>query len=265
MRKIFLSIVFVTAIASLKAQDRYFGRTYTTNILPKGSFDIELWHTSRFGHADQYFHAMDQRFEYEVGLGRNVQTAFYFNRFQKSISDSAGNINQSSEIGFSNEWKWKVSKPTSPLGVALYGELGVKGDELELETKLILDRSFGKNLVAFNAVYELEFEAERKNSENEFELEETPLEFDLAYMRNFSTSFGAGFEIRDHNEIAKGLWEHSVLFAGPTINYRGDRWFVIANYLPQLVNLHKTSVAPKNKVLDEHERAEARVLIGFSF
>lgn len=265
MKKIFLSVFFVFALTYLNAQDRYFARTYTTNVLPKGNFDIELWHTSRFGHEGQYFHAMDQRFEYEVGLGRNVQTAFYFNRFQKSISDSAGDIQQSSEIGFSNEWKWRVTKPTSRLNAALYGELGVKGDELELETKIILDRSFGKNLVAFNAVYELEFEAERKLGENEFELEETPLEFDLAYMRNFSTSFGAGIELRDHNEFVKGSWEHSVLFGGPVFNYRGNRWFLIFNYLPQLVNLHKTSVAPKNKVLDEHERAEARILIGFSF
>jgi len=265
MKKAFLSVLFIIILTCLQAQDRYFGRTYTANVLPKGNFDFELWHTSRFGHEGQYFHAMDQRFEYEVGLGGNVQTAFYFNRFQKSVSDSTGAISQSSEIGFSNEWKWKVSRPASKLGAALYGELGVKGDELELETKLILDKSFGKNLIAFNAVYELEFEAERKNGENEFELAETPLEFDIAYMRNFSTSFGGGIELRDFNEIAKGTWEHSVLFAGPTINYRGNRWFVIFNYLPQLVNLHKTAVAPKSKVLDEHERAEARILIGFSF
>jgi hypothetical protein len=266
MRQIVLSVLLlVTVISGLRAQDRYFARTYTTNILPKGNFDIELWHTSRFGHEGQYFHAMDQRFEYEVGLGRNVQTAFYFNRFQKSISDSAGSIEQSGEIGFSNEWKWKLSSPTSPFGLALYGELGVKGDELELETKLILDKSFGKNLVAFNAVYELEAEAERENGENEFELEETPLELDLAYMRNFLTSFGAGIEVVDHNDLAKGKWNNSVLYAGPTINYRGNRWFIIANYLPQLTNLHKTVLSPKNKVLDEHERAEARVLVGFSF
>jgi len=265
MKKIYLSAIFVLTATALLAQDRYFGRTYTTNVLPKGNFDIELWHTSRFGHEGQYFHAMDQRFEYEVGLGRNLQTAFYFNRFQKSVSDSTGAINQSSEIGFSNEWKWKVSNPTSPLGVALYGELGVKGDELELETKLILDKSFGKNLLAFNAVYELEAEAERENGENEFEMEETPLEFDLAYMRNFSTSFGAGIEVINHNDLIKGKWHNSVLYAGPTINYRGNRWFVIANYLPQLSNLHKTAAFPENKVLDEHERAEARILIGFSF
>ncbi|HWJ30093.1 MAG TPA: hypothetical protein VNS32_26385, partial [Flavisolibacter sp.] len=207
----------------------------------------------------------DQRVEYEVGLGGNLQTAFYFNRFQKSMSDSTGNINQFNEIGFSNEWKWRVSRPTSRLGVALYGELGVKGDELELETKLLLDRSFGKNLVAFNAIYELEAEAERENGENEFEFEETPLEFDLAYMRNFSVAFGAGIEVVNHNDLVKGHWDNSVLYAGPTINYRGSRWFFIANYLPQLTNVHKTPAFPKNKVLNEHERAEARILIGFSF
>lgn len=265
MKHICLTAVFFACFSSLLAQDRYFARTYTTNILPKGNFDIELWHTSRFGHESQYFHAMDQRVEYEAGLGKNVQTAFYFNRFQKSTSDSNNKIIQSSEIGFSNEWKWKVSRPESPLGLALYGEWGVKGDELELETKLILDRAFGKNLIAFNAVYEWEFEAERENGNNKFELEKTPVEFDLAYMYNFSTSFGAGFELRNHNEIKKGLWEHSVLFAGPTLNYRDNRWFVIANYLPQLVNLHKTVAAPGRKVLNDHERAEARILLGFSF
>lgn len=262
------TIVFCCALLMVvvsNAQDRYFGRTYTSNVLPKGNFDIELWHTSRFGHEGEYFHAMDQRMEFEVGLGRNVQTAFYFNRFQKSVSDSTGRINQFNEIGFSNEWKWKVSKPTSPLGVALYAELEVKGDELELENKLILDRSFGKNLFAFNTVYELEAEAERENGKNEFELEETPLEFDLAYMRNFSTSFGAGIEVVNHNDLIKGKWDNSVLYAGPTINYRGNRWFFIANYLPQLSNLHKTADFPKNKVLNEHERAEARILFGFSF
>jgi hypothetical protein len=265
MRKGILSVLFLMAVSNLLAQDRYFARTYTSNILPKGNFDIELWHTSRFGHEGEYFHAMDQRFEYEVGLGGQVQTAFYFNHFQKSISDSTGSINQSGEIGFSNEWKWKVSKPASPLGLALYAELGIKGDELELETKLILDHSFGKNLVALNLVYEVEGEAERENGKNKFEFEETPLEFDLAYMRNFSGSFGAGIEVVNHNDIVSGKWENSVLYAGPSLIYRNSRWFVIANYLPQIGNLYKTTDFPKNKVLDEHERAEARIVVGFSF
>ena len=265
MKKLLLSVSLVLAVSICFSQDRNFGRTYTTTILPKGNFDIELWHTSRFGHEGEYFHGIDQRMEYEVGLGKNVQTAFYFNRYQISRSDSNGRINQATEIGFSNEWKWKVTKPTSRIGVALYGELGVKGDELELESKLILDKYFGKSILAFNAVLEIEGEAQWRNGRNKFDFEQTPIEFDLAYMYNFSTAFGVGVELVNHNDLSKAYWDNSVLYAGPTLNFRGSKWFIIANYLPQLANIHKTIAFPKNKVLDEHERAEARILIGFSF
>ncbi|MGE5521972.1 MAG: hypothetical protein ACM3VS_18765 [Candidatus Dadabacteria bacterium] len=265
MKKISFVFLLATVVFTANAQDRFFAQTYTSNILPKGSFDIELWHTSRFGHEGEYFHAMDQRAEYEVGLGRNVQTSIYFNRYQKSISDITGKINQYNEIGVSNEWKWKLTQPTSKTGVALYGEVGVKGDEIELETKLILDKTIGKNLFAFNAVYELEEEAEVENGKTQYSLEATPVEFDFGYMRNLSPSLGIGIELRNNNEIVKGSWQNSVLFAGPTINYRSDKWFVIANYLPQLGNLHKTAAFPGNKVLDDHEKAEARILVGFSF
>ena len=83
-------------------------------------------------------------------------------------------------------------------------------------------------------------------------------------MYNVTTSLGLGFELRNHNEIKDGEWEHSVLFGGPTINFRGNRWFVVANYLPQWVNLHKTVQAPGNKVLDAHEKLEGRIIIGIS-
>src|SRR5205809_410996 len=103
MRKLSFIVLLIACAVTVNAQDRFFARTYNSNILPKGNFDIEVWHTSRFGHETNYFHAMDQRLEFEVGLGKNVQTAFYLNRFQTSIGDSAGNITQATEMGFSNE------------------------------------------------------------------------------------------------------------------------------------------------------------------
>src|SRR3982751_897852 len=102
MRKYFLSVALLLLVFISKSQDRYFARTYTANILQKGAVDLELWHTSRFGHSNEFFHAMDQRMELEVGLGYDLQTAFYFNHFQKSSSDSAGNIIHKTELGFSN-------------------------------------------------------------------------------------------------------------------------------------------------------------------
>jgi hypothetical protein len=265
MKKVcFILFVFIITV-SAKAQDRYFGYTYTANILPKGAIDLELWHTSRIGHLNQFYHAQDQRMETEVGLGKNWQTAFYFNRYQKRFSTTANGTENSTELGFSNEWKVKLSDPKNKLGFALYGEWGIKGgDELELETKAIFDKSFGKNLLALNIVGEHESEFDWRNNKTSSE-KENAVEFDLGYMYNLTINLGLGLELRNHNEIKDGDWEHSVLFGGPTINFRGDRWFVIGNVLPQLRNLRKTNEAPNNKVLDEHERVEARIIVGISF
>ena len=266
MRKLLFAIICLSTMSAF-AQDRYFARTYNSNVLPKGAIDLELWHTSRFGHQGQFFHAQDQRMEVEVGLGKNVQTAFYFNRYQQRFSETTDGTTTKNEIGFSNEWKWKLNKPTGKqIGVALYGEWGIKGgDELELETKIILDKNIGKSLFAFNGVVEYEKEFEWENSKLKSDTWAAPVEFNLAYMYNVNTNVGLGFEILNHNTIVKkDGWQNSVFFGGPTFNYRGDRWFIIANYLPQWGNVHKTSYFPNAKVLDEMERAEARILVGIS-
>lgn len=267
MKKAFVLVLALSAGFITKAQDRYFARTYNSNVLPKGAIDLEFWHTSRFGHKNQFFHAQDQRMELEFGLGGNLQTAFYFNRYQKRFSEGTDGTNVSNEIGFSNEWKWRLKQPAGKKpGMALYGEWGIKGgDELELELKFITDKTVGKNLFAFNATVEYEKEFQWTGSKIKSNGWKAPMEFDLAYMRNISLSWGIGFELRNHNEIAKGEgWEHSVFFGGPALNFRGNNWFVIANYLPQWGNVHKTDAAPFGKVLDEHERAEARILLGIS-
>ncbi len=267
MKKLILIVLITAGLVPVKAQDRNFNRTYQSTVLPKGAIDLEFWHTSRLGHTTQFFHAQDQRMELEFGLGKNWQTAFYFNRYQKRFSISSDGTTTSNEVGFSNEWKVKLSDPVANrLGLALYGEWGIKGgDELELETKLILDKVIGKHLFAFNGVLEYEKEFEWENGKIKSDGYELPVEFDLAYMYNASKRFGIGFEFRNYNATAKGKgWEYSIISAGPTLNFRNDRWFVIANYLPQWGNIHKTNFEPGSKVLDEQERAELRILIGIS-
>lgn len=266
MKKIFFILFCISALSS-PAQDRYFARTYTSNVLPKGAIDLEFWHTSRYGHTGEFFHAQDQRMELEFGLGKNLQTAFYFNRFQQRFNTGANNTATSNELGFSNEWKFKLSDPSANrIGSALYFEAGIKGgDEVELETKIILDKYIGKNLLAFNGVAEFEKEFKWKNGSVTSEGWTTPIEFDLAYMYAIKPTLGLGLEVINKNDIAKGAgWKNSVFYAGPTLNSRNNKWFVIVNYLPQLFNVHKTVYSPGNKVLDEQERAEARILIGIS-
>lgn len=266
MRKICL-LVFCFISISAFAQDRYFARTYTSNVLPKNGIDIEFWHTSRFGHSGQFFHAQDQRLELEMGLGKNLQTAFYFNRYQKRFSENDSETVTSNEIGFSNEWKLRLSNPmTNKIGSALYAEWGIKGgDEAELELKIILDKKIRKSLFAFNSAIEYEREFEWKGGKTKSDSWSAPVELNLAYMYNLNQEIGLGFEIRNYNKIAKtNGCENSVFFGGPTFNYWGDGWFVIANYQPQWGNVKKTAYAPFSKVLNEQERAEARIIVGIS-
>ncbi len=266
MRNFILLSTLLLSIAA-SAQDRYFTRTYTSNVLPKGAIDLEYWHIARMGHSNQYYHAQEQRMEIEFGLGKKWQTAFYFNRYQKIASDSNDVNIKSNEIGFSNEWKWKIveGKKHRP-GIALYAEWAFKGgDELELETKIIIDKSIRKHLLAFNAIMEMEKEFEWEKGKLKTAAWKKEIELDFAYMYNIKYEWGIGFESILRNGINdESNWEYAALFGGPTINYRTNNWFLTFNYLPQWRNLHKTVAAPFSKVLQQQERNELGIVLGIS-
>jgi hypothetical protein len=269
MKRLLLSVICLIGISAF-AQDRYFGQTYTSNVLPKGGIDLEFWHTSRLGHEGEFYNAQDQRAEFEMGLGKNLQTSFYFNRYQERVSSGASGTETENEIGFSNEWKCKMSDPVAnKIGSALYAELGLKGgDELEIETKIILDKWLGKkkkSVIAFNGTVEFEKEFSWNNNKVESNGWATPVSINLAYQYLIKPTFGLGLEVVNRNDIEKDQgWMNSIFYAGPTLNFRGGKWFVIVNYMPQLGNIHKTIYSPLKMVLDTHERHEARIVFGIS-
>ncbi len=265
MVKYILSVVLLPGFLFTYAQDRYFSYTYTSDVLWKGNIDIELWHTSRFGHQNEFYHAMDQQGEVEIGLGNNFQTAVYFNRFDVTKIDSNNTTFHTSEMGLANEWKFKMTNPyTNFLGSALYTELGLKGDELDLETKLILDKSLGKHLIALNLVCEFSHAINKVNNRYRFKLVETPIEMDLAYLYTIHKDFGIGVEMRNANLIQKGQWQNSVLFGGLTVNYRAENWFIILGASKQISNLHTTADFPFKKVLTINESNAIRLILGVS-
>jgi len=245
------------------SQDRVFTHTYQTNVLPSGVKELEYWSTLRSG-KKEFYNALDQRFELELGLGGNLQTAFYFNT--KTVKQKVGDaIVSSTETGFSNEWKYKFSDPVAnKLGFGLYGEIGFAGDEIELEGKVLLDKKFGNNLVAFNFVGEYEIEYEVEGDEIETEAE-TPVELDFAYMHFLGSHAGIGAEIKNHNEISDEGWENSAWYAGPSLHFNGNNWFVNFNVMPQLFNTKKEEGDTENLDLIHHEKVEARVIVSFTF
>jgi len=278
MRYFFTAVIFCALTNVSLAQDRMFAYTYQTNVLNKANFDLEFQNTLATGKVGAYSpyvfgQHLDQRLEFEVGLGKKVQTSFYFNSELFNYADTSSfGLNQELKISFSNEWKWKLSDPVANrIGFTLYEELEVGGNNIESETKLIFDKRWQNDLLAFNIVgtYEIEKEVYR-SEENKTEAEWThnsPVEFDLGYMHFFiPQNCGIGFEIRNNNDITKeNGWMNSVLFAGPAFHVSIGEFFTNITVLPQLANLYKTDAAPGNRDLNDFETIEVRALVGYSF
>ena len=269
MRKLLLILTVTSGLFQGSfAQDRVFTHTYQTNILPLGISELEYWNTLRSGRED-YYNRIDQRLELELGLGHNVQTAFYLNfKTEAAYSGDVNAIVKDHGIGFSSEWKFKLSDPVAnKLGSALYAEIGFDGDEVELEGKLILDKKIKDNLFALNLVNETEikFVVQEGETGASTEIENAP-ELDLAYMHfvGKKKNNGIGFEIKNHNVITENDgWESSVWFAGPTLHFGGDRWFINFNIMPQLFNARKEEGSTENLELTEHEKVMTRFIVSF--
>ncbi len=277
MKKYILGLMLGVAFSGEAfAQDRMFAYTYQTNVLNKGDFDLEFQNTLATGKTGKYSpyvfgQHLDQRIELEVGLGKKIQTSFYLNSELFNYADtSSSDLSQELKISFSNEWKWKLSDPVANrIGFTLYEELEFGGNNFESETKLIFDKRWQKDLLAFNivSVYEIEREIIRENDVTKAEWEtSSPLEFDLGYMHFCKPEIGFGLEIRNNNDITEeDGWMNSVLFAGPAFHASVDKFFTNISALSQLANLHKTDEAPGTRDLNNYEKVEVRLLVGYSF
>ncbi|GDX51191.1 hypothetical protein LBMAG27_02380 [Bacteroidota bacterium] len=257
-------MIFIISL-NTSAQDRVFTNTYQTNVLPSGVKDLEYqvkWNTGR----SNFYNSLEQRVEFEVGLGKNIQTSLYLNFNSKTLLDETSKqIIHDNSFGFSSEFKWKLSDPTiNKIGSALYAEIGTNGEEWELEGKLLLDKQINNNLFALNIAEETEMEFVFENDKVK-KVMEYPVNINLGWMYSISNHIGIGIEAKNFNDISPDEgWESSLLFAGPAFNFNGDGWYINLSCMPQIRNLKMTKEFPQNMDLSEHERFESRVLLSFN-
>jgi hypothetical protein len=262
MRKILLLLAIV-GFVSANAQDRLFTYTYQSGVLNKGQKEIEVWNTLRTGRTD-FYSRLDNRTEYEIGLGGNLQTAFYLNLTSITSTIDAGTakaLETENEISFSNEWKLKLLDPVAdPIGMALYGEYSIGSKEYELEGKLILDKKFNNLTIAANAIYELELEPEPQASETEWE-KEHKADFNLAFAYSFTPKFALTLENTYRNVIAEGELEHSALYSGLGFSYIQENFWVNFTALPQVKSFKGQTGSSLN--LNEFEKVQFRILFSY--
>jgi hypothetical protein len=204
------------------------------------------WKTSP--REERGFNAVDFRHEIEFGITDRLQAAIYVADWGYREDPGAN------EHGFSYqdsaiELIYNLTNPTTDLlGSALYGEVRGGPEELELESKIILQKNLGRFVVAYNGTLEAKWEGDH--------LEERGGEIaqSLGVSYEVSPTFLVGAELL--HEIDLPDWseaEDSIVYGGPNISYRHGNWWATVTPLVQLTN-----VASEVDV-------QTRLIFGFSF
>ena len=249
--------VMVLSVAA-QASERRFTFAYDSDVLPKGASELELSLTPSVGHLDGTTE-IENRAEYEWGLGHALQTSIYLNLFSRfdgtpKTADLAWSV--------SNEWKLKLLDPAADaFGLGLYGEAELGYHEAELEAKVLLDKRVGQLLATLNLVgaQEWEFTPGAPNRD-------TTVEADAGACWFFSPAFSVGLEARSHGIFSSDAgFEGNAFYAGPVATWAGPKFWASLSALPQLAAVKPASQALSDSRLDlgEHERLLVRLMVGF--
>jgi hypothetical protein len=269
-----------------RADEQYFGYTYSAEVLGKGASETELWATDRRGKSDGHYDAQDYRIELEHGFTNRLTVSGYANFVGHHIRSIAGLDDTHRDFAFqglSAEFKYNVLSPYKDgIGLTLYAEPewsrihsveGEKGTEYGLELKAILQKNFMDDRLvwAANLTLEPEWERELKTGTATGQLEkewdkELKLEASTGLAYRVAPAWYAGIEGRYASVYPD--WTHGLhretyaIFAGPAIHYGGKKWWATLAYLPQLFG----SPSPGGgRALGEYEKRELRLKIGYNF
>jgi opacity protein-like surface antigen len=270
------------------ADESLFGYTYGADTLPKGETEFELWATDRRGKDEGHYDAQDYRLELEHGFTNRFTVSGYANfasHHIRGLEPEFGGVDR--DFGFqgvSAEFKYNVLSPYKDgFGLTLYAEPGwsrirkVEGDkvtEYELELKAILQKNFlnDRLIWAANLTLEPEWEHEKEVDETTGEVEkewekELAVEVTTGLSYRVASNWYLGVEGRYHSEYpdwTNGLHrEHYAFFAGPSIHYGGKKWWATLTYLPQIYG--SPNEPGRSLHLEEHEKRELRLKIGYNF
>lgn len=254
-----LTLALLAALPAA-ADERHFTYSYEAQTLPKGVFEFEQWATLRARKEAGVFRTTIFSEEFEYGVTDDLTTALYLNWEFEAIR-GVPDLENKHEVEFesvSSGWKYRLTNPAlDPVGLLLYGEVSAGDDEAELEAKLIVNKIVGPWHLVYNFVFEAEREKEDGEWESEFVLSNT-----IGVSLAVAPGVHVGLEALNHLEFEHGLSEseHNAYFVGPNAHVASGRWWATLTVLRQ-VDLSNS----RGLELDEHEKYEARIIVGFTF
>ncbi len=240
------------------ADRRYFAYTYSPFLDPPGEMEIETWLTARSGkQGPDVGTQWEPRVEFEYALHGRLGTAAYLN-FTKEPGADLKFHSPSIELIYALAERGRI--PGDP---ALYLEASESGDELELESKLLVAHRLERWVSGVNLIGEFEFrhnDEERLPSgkvlKNGFAGEVTAA---LAYELSPHLSFGIESRYRSEHPNFGGQ-SGALLAVGPNANVRFGEAQLALGVMPQVWGTPSTS---GGRNLKDFERLQVRAILGF--
>ncbi len=234
---------------SAEAGARHFTYVYEATTAAPGSIEFENWVTWGTSPRDDHrFNQVKFRHEIEVGITEHFQASLYLADWSYLESPSENRRGFSYDAS-AVELIYNLTNPkTSFLGSAIYEEIAIGPREIDLESKLILQKNVGRFVIAYNATLEAKWEGS-DYSERSGEFAQT-----LGVSYEVSPSLSVGGELL--HEIDLPDWsaaEDSVVYGGPNVSYRHRNWWVTVTPLVQLTDIHS------------EVDFQTRAIVGFSF
>ena len=160
------------------------------------------------------------------------------------------------------------------IGVSGYAEVTLGDKVRELEFKLLVQKNLMDDQLVLAGNLGIEFENEKWSlvaSEKE-----TKLSLSGAASYRVAPGLRVGLELRNERAweggytLANGKRDYSAWFAGPTVHYAAEKWFVTVGYQQQMPWASAYSPAARDelvggRVYKASERHTLRLISGFSF
>jgi hypothetical protein len=244
----FAAILFV-AVRTTEAGARRFTYVYEATTAAPGSYESENWITwGTSSREERRFNAVDFRHEIEFGVTEHLQAAIYVADWGYR-EDPGANEHGFSYHGSALELIYNLTNPTTDLlGLALYGEVRGGPNELELESKVILQKNLGRFVIAYNGTLEAKWEGDRLEERGGELAQSLGVSYEISPAWLLGAELLHEIDIPDWSEASD-----SILYGGPNLSYRRGNWWATLTPLAQLTN-----------VASEVD-FQTRLIFGFSF
>jgi hypothetical protein len=266
---------------SALADEHLFGWVLGAETLPSRHAEAYEFLTVRTGKAEGTYIGLDSETELEYGFTDRLQASlsvenhYFYNKGVDGPRDALNDTNADRFGGIALSAKYRVLSPfKDPVGFAVrleggylrHDEVdGLKQNELYVAPQFILQKNYFDDTLIFDVNAGTELAWGKKPAEQyAYEL---ALTGGAGVSYRFAPNWFAGLESHIRSEYPRfylGSLEHTVIFAGPSLHYGTERWWVTLSYGYQIYGsgVHEPA---SGKTFAEEVRNEIRLKIGLNF